>query len=78
MPHRGRHPAPRQMGLQVLGQGHRAVLAAGAAEGKSYLTVSLGCTGGKHRSVALAEDLQAHLAQGGVTATVRHRDLGRE
>jgi len=49
-----------------------------SAEGKSYLTVSLGCTGGKHRSVALAEDLQAHLARGGVPATVRHRDLGRE
>ena len=49
-----------------------------SAEGKSYLTVSLGCTGGKHRSVALAEDLQAHLSRGGVPATVRHRDLGRE
>lgn len=49
-----------------------------AAEGKSYLTVTLGCTGGKHRSVALAEELKDHLAAQGVTSTVRHRDLGRE
>ena len=49
-----------------------------AAEGKSYLTVALGCTGGKHRSVVLAEDLKEHLAATGGSATVRHRDLGRE
>ena len=49
-----------------------------SAEGKSYLTVSLGCTGGKHRSVALAEELRSFLVERGVAATVRHRDLGRE
>ncbi len=49
-----------------------------AAEGKSYLTVTLGCTGGKHRSVALAEDLAGELAGRGVSASVHHRDLGRE
>ena len=49
-----------------------------AAEGKSYLTVALGCTGGKHRSVALAEDLGDYLAARGVATGVSHRDLGRE
>lgn len=49
-----------------------------AAEGKSYLTVTLGCTGGRHRSVALAEDLFKHLAARGVAASIHHRDLGRE
>jgi UPF0042 nucleotide-binding protein len=48
------------------------------AEGKSYLTVSIGCTGGKHRSVAIGEDLVRRLAARGVTASVYHRDLGRE
>ncbi|MDX1390089.1 MAG: RNase adapter RapZ, partial [Acidobacteriota bacterium] len=49
-----------------------------AAEGKSYLTVALGCTGGKHRSVALAEELGKHLGGRGGTTSVSHRDLGRE
>jgi len=49
-----------------------------AAEGKTYLTVTLGCTGGKHRSVALAEDLARGLSAQGVSASVHHRDLGRE
>jgi UPF0042 nucleotide-binding protein len=49
-----------------------------ASEGKSYLTVTIGCTGGKHRSVALAEELDRHLAQKGIAAVVTHRDLGRE
>ena len=49
-----------------------------AAEGKTYLTVTLGCTGGKHRSVALAEVLGRHLREWGAAASVHHRDLGRE
>jgi UPF0042 nucleotide-binding protein len=48
------------------------------AEGKTYLTVAIGCTGGKHRSVALAERLGQYLRQREVPATVSHRDLGRE
>ena len=47
-------------------------------EGKRYVTVAVGCTGGKHRSVALAEDLAARLVRQGVESLVVHRDLGRE
>jgi UPF0042 nucleotide-binding protein len=47
------------------------------AEGKSYLSVGIGCTGGHHRSVAIAEELRSRLAQHGITATVRHRDIER-
>jgi UPF0042 nucleotide-binding protein len=49
-----------------------------AAEGKTYLTVAIGCTGGKHRSVALAERLGRHFEEAGVPASVSHRDLGQE
>ena len=49
-----------------------------AAEGKSYLTIAIGCTGGKHRSVALAEELREHIAGLGVPVAVAHRDLGKE
>jgi RNase adapter protein RapZ len=45
-------------------------------EGKRYVTVAIGCTGGKHRSVAMAEQLAARLH--GLDVTVSHRDLGRE
>lgn len=47
-------------------------------EGKSYLTVTLGCTGGKHRSVAAAEALRRHLEAAGVPASVTHRDADKE
>ncbi|NLA35462.1 MAG: RNase adapter RapZ [Actinobacteria bacterium] len=47
------------------------------AEGKSYLTIALGCTGGRHRSVAMAENLAARLTEFGVDPRVYHRDLGR-
>jgi UPF0042 nucleotide-binding protein len=45
-------------------------------EGKRYVTLAIGCTGGKHRSVAIAEQLAARLT--GRDVTVSHRDLGRE
>jgi RNase adapter protein RapZ len=49
------------------------------AEGKSYVTVGIGCTGGRHRSVFIAEALRrASNDIAGVTARVRHRDVGRE
>ena len=46
-------------------------------EGKSYLTVALGCTGGRHRSVVLAEELASRLARHGVSAVPFHRDVDR-
>ena len=47
-------------------------------EGKAYLTVALGCTGGRHRSVTLVELLRRSLEVAGVTPVVRHRDIDRE
>lgn len=48
------------------------------SEGKSYLTVAVGCTGGRHRSVVIAEELAGFLEKSGYDTTVRHRDLDRE
>jgi UPF0042 nucleotide-binding protein len=47
-------------------------------EGKRYLTVAVGCTGGKHRSVAIAEELARRLRHHRLSAHAQHRDLGRE
>lgn len=47
-------------------------------EGKRYVTIAVGCTGGKHRSVAMAENLSSRLVKHGVETLVVHRDLGRE
>lgn len=47
-------------------------------EGKRYLTVAVGCTGGKHRSVAIAEELAVRLRQARLSVNAQHRDLGRE
>jgi UPF0042 nucleotide-binding protein len=47
-------------------------------EGKRFVTIAMGCTGGKHRSVAMAENLTARLVRSGVEVRVVHRDLGRE
>jgi UPF0042 nucleotide-binding protein len=48
-------------------------------ENKRHATIAMGCTGGKHRSVAMAEEVARRLrALPGVSVTVRHRDLGRE
>ncbi len=44
-------------------------------EGKSHLTIALGCTGGKHRSVVLADELGRHLGSHGYRVRVRHRDI---
>ncbi len=48
-----------------------------AQEGKSYLTIAVGCTGGRHRSVYMAEQLAQRLAAAGHIVGVQHRDLGR-
>jgi UPF0042 nucleotide-binding protein len=45
-------------------------------EGKAYLRVGIGCTGGRHRSVAIAEELGRRLREAGNDATTRHRDAG--
>ena len=48
------------------------------AEGKSYLTIAIGCTGGKHRSVYTARKLRDWLAGKGERVSISHRDLNRE
>jgi RNase adapter protein RapZ len=61
--------------LRLIGAGYRR-------EGKRYLTVSVGCTGGKHRSVAISEEIARRLrnADGAehISGSFAHRDLGRE
>lgn len=47
-------------------------------EGRSYLTIGIGCTGGRHRSVAVVERLAQFFQQRGVKPTVRHRDVDRQ
>lgn len=54
-----------------------AILPAFIREGKSYLTIAMGCTGGRHRSVALAEALAARLGGHGHPTSVFHRDVDR-
>ncbi|WP_167759441.1 RNase adapter RapZ [Mycobacterium sp. PS03-16] len=87
-PHTGQHPDVRDYVLgqpgaeEFLDTYHRllgVVIDGYRREGKRYMTVAIGCTGGKHRSVAMAEALAGRL-QGGDELTVRvlHRDLGRE
>jgi UPF0042 nucleotide-binding protein len=71
-----------QQGAQAFVQTYAQLIGATAPgferEGKRYLTVAIGCTGGKHRSVAIAEELSRHLRDLRLVATPHHRDLGRE
>jgi UPF0042 nucleotide-binding protein len=48
------------------------------AERKAYLTIAVGCTGGRHRSVVVAEELAGTLAEHGLPVTVEHRDMDRD
>jgi UPF0042 nucleotide-binding protein len=87
-PHTGQHPAVREYVLSQAGAAefidtyHRlldVVIDGYRREGKRYMTVAIGCTGGKHRSVAIAEALAARLSGGDrLTVRVLHRDMGRE
>jgi UPF0042 nucleotide-binding protein len=57
----------------------KPVLAGYQRENKRHATVAIGCTGGKHRSVAMARELASLMGQyPGVAISVKHRDLGRE
>ena len=47
-------------------------------EGKAYLTIGVGCTGGRHRSVAVAEAIARRIRGKGLSVSVVHRDLERE
>jgi UPF0042 nucleotide-binding protein len=87
-PQTGQHPAVRdyvlgQPGatefLQTYHQLLKLVVDGYSREGKRYMTVAIGCTGGKHRSVAMAEALAGRLeGNPGLSVRVLHRDLGRE
>ena len=57
--------------IETVGEGYQR-------EGKRFMTVAIGCTGGKHRSVAMAEEIASRLRALGMDATATHRDLGRE
>ena len=48
-----------------------------AAEGKAHLTIGVGCTGGRHRSVTIAQHLADHYQKQGIYTIVRHRDIDR-
>lgn len=86
--HTGQHPAVRDYVLgqpgatEFLDTYHRLltfVVEGYQREGKRYMTVAIGCTGGKHRSVAMAEALAAKLSTDpALSVRVLHRDLGRE
>ncbi|WP_407553717.1 RNase adapter RapZ [Streptomyces sp. Pv4-95] len=57
--------------LRLVAEGYRR-------EGKRYVTIAVGCTGGKHRSVAMSEKLGRRLVSEGVETVIVHRDMGRE
>jgi UPF0042 nucleotide-binding protein len=54
-----------------------SVMPSYVTEGRSYLTIAIGCTGGRHRSVAIAEEIAARLRGRGVAVRTSHRDLSR-
>ena len=56
----------------------RTLISGYLREGKRFMTIAIGCTGGKHRSVAMTEEIAARLRGYGIDAAALHRDLGRE
>src|ERR1044072_9036747 len=86
-PHTGQHPAVceyvlgQRGAVEFLDTYHQllnVVIEGYRREGKRYMTVAIGCTGGKHRSVAMAEAPASLLQDDELTVRVLHRDLGRE
>ncbi len=71
------HPESQEL-LKRLQELLAFLLPAYEREGKAYLTVAIGCTGGRHRSVAFVEELRRFMEGQGFTPTVVHRDLDRE
>ncbi len=55
----------------------KAVIPGYQAEGRSYLTIAIGCTGGRHRSVAIVEELAGRLRARGLAVRTGHRDVSR-
>ena len=85
-PHTGQHPDVRRYVLRFpetaeflerLDHLLELVLPAYVKEGKSYLTLALGCTGGRHRSVVMAEEVAKILRRKGYEASLVHRDIER-
>jgi UPF0042 nucleotide-binding protein len=85
--HTGRDPdvaeyVMSQPGAAEFLDGYVPVLESVAAgylrEGKRFMTVAIGCTGGKHRSVAMSEEIARRLSTAGYVTSATHRDLGRE
>jgi UPF0042 nucleotide-binding protein len=85
-PHTGRDPQVRDYVLRFPETGEflerldsllELLLPAYVAEGKSYLTIAMGCTGGHHRSVAMAEEVAKLLRARGFEPRVTHRDIER-
>ncbi len=70
------HPAAKEF-LDRLEPLLQTIVPAYLDEGKAYLTLAFGCTGGRHRSVAIAEEVGRIVARLGVSATVSHRDIDR-
>jgi UPF0042 nucleotide-binding protein len=87
-PHTGLEPIVRDFVLQQRGAAEfidgyvaalRPILEGYQRENKRHATIAVGCTGGKHRSVAIAEELATRLQDfPGVAVNTKHRDLGRE
>jgi len=46
-------------------------------EGRAYVTIAIGCTGGRHRSIAVGEMINNHLMEKGYESSIRHRDINR-
>ena len=71
-----RDPSTREF-MDRLEEYLRFVIPFYVAEGKSYLTIAIGCTGGRHRSVMIAEKMRRALGDAGGRVRVRHRDITR-